>query len=78
MLPLTSSCYCTVRRRITAVHEVMRRFCEAGGRIQVCRIAMERSDIAEDNVVPGVAIERNVYVTCIALQNRGYAYLPVL
>lgn len=63
---------------LTAAHEVMRRFCEAGGRIQVCRIALERSDIAEDNVVPGVAIERNVYVTCIALQNRGYAYLPVL
>jgi len=62
---------------LTAAHEVMRRFCEAGGRIQVCRIAMERSAITDDNLVGGVDIERNVYVTCIALQNRGYAYIPV-
>ncbi len=32
---------------------------------------------ADDNVVGGVDIERNIYVACIALQNRGYAYIPV-
>jgi intracellular sulfur oxidation DsrE/DsrF family protein len=62
---------------LSAAHEVMRRFRDAGGRILVCRIAMERSDIGEDNVVPGIDIERNVYVSAIALQNRGYAYIPV-
>src|ERR687883_1425306 len=62
---------------LDAAHEVMRRFCEAGGRIQVCRIAMERSEIAEANLVEHVEIERNVYVTAIALQNQGYAYIPV-
>src|SRR5689334_25379234 len=44
-----------------AAHEVMRRFCEAGGRIQVCRIAIDRSDIAESNRVELVEIERNAY-----------------
>ena len=38
---------------------------------------MERSDITDDNVVANVQIERNVYVSAIALQNRGYAYIPV-
>ena len=62
---------------LTAAQELMRRYCGAGGRIQVCRIEMQRCAITDDNVVGGVAIERNVYVSCIALQNRGYAYIPV-
>jgi len=62
---------------LEAAHELMRRFCAAGGRIRVCRIAMERSDVAEANLVEHVEIERNVYVSAIALQNQGYAYIPV-
>jgi intracellular sulfur oxidation DsrE/DsrF family protein len=62
---------------LDAAHAVMRRFCEAGGRIQVCRIAMDRSDVAESNLVEHVDVERNVYVTAITLQNQGYAYIPV-
>jgi intracellular sulfur oxidation DsrE/DsrF family protein len=38
---------------------------------------MERCGIAVDNVIDCVAIERNVFVNCVALQNRGYAYVPI-
>lgn len=58
-------------------HELLRRFARMGGRIVVCGIAMERSAIAEDNVIDGASIERNVFVSSVALQNRGYAYMPI-
>jgi intracellular sulfur oxidation DsrE/DsrF family protein len=61
----------------SAAHELLRRFAELGGRIVVCGIAMERSGIAPENILDGVAIERNVFVNSVALQNRGYAYIPI-
>lgn len=49
----------------------------AGGRIEVCEIAMQRCDVARENIVPFMEIEENVFVNSIALQNRGYAYIPI-
>ncbi|MFZ5557143.1 MAG: DsrE family protein [Pseudomonadota bacterium] len=49
----------------------------AGARVEVCGIAMERCRIGADNLLPGLQIEENVFVNAIALQNRGYAYLPI-
>jgi intracellular sulfur oxidation DsrE/DsrF family protein len=49
----------------------------AGARVEVCRIAMDRCHIGADNLLPGLAVEENVFVNAIALQNRGYAYLPI-
>ena len=60
-----------------AAQELLRRFAALGGRIEVCRIAMDRSAIAPDNVIDCVIIERNVFVNSVALQNRGYAYMPI-
>jgi intracellular sulfur oxidation DsrE/DsrF family protein len=60
-----------------AAQELLRRFTALGGRIEVCRIAMDRSAIAPDNVIDCVVIERNVFVNSVALQNRGYAYMPI-
>jgi intracellular sulfur oxidation DsrE/DsrF family protein len=60
-----------------AAHELLRRFAALGGRIEVCRIAMDRSGITLENVLECVKIERNVFVNSVALQNRGYAYMPV-
>ena len=62
---------------LAPAHELLQRFARMGGRIVVCGIAMERSAIAEDNVIDGATIERNVFVSSVALQNRGYAYMPV-
>lgn len=50
---------------------------QAGVRIEVCRIAMERCRIAEDGLLPGLEVEENVFANAIALQNRGYAYIPI-
>jgi intracellular sulfur oxidation DsrE/DsrF family protein len=58
--------------------ELLRRFAALGGRIEVCRIAMDRSDIAPESILDCVAIERNVFVNSVALQNRGYAYIPIV
>ncbi|MDA8110420.1 MAG: hypothetical protein M0015_17630 [Betaproteobacteria bacterium] len=60
-----------------AAHELMRRFAALGGRIEVRRIAMDRCAIAPDNVIDCVAIEHNVFVNPVGLQNRGYAYMPI-
>jgi intracellular sulfur oxidation DsrE/DsrF family protein len=60
-----------------AIHARLQQFAGIGGRIEVCLIAMERCAIAPDNLIPCVTMERNVYVNSIALQNRGYAYLPI-
>ena len=62
---------------LAPAHELLQRFAGVGGRIVVCGIAMERSAIAEDNLIPGATIERNVFVSSVALQNRGYAYMPI-
>lgn len=61
----------------SAAHELMQRFAALGGRIEVCGIAMERCAIAVDNIIDCVTIERNVFVNSVALQNRGYAYIPI-
>jgi len=62
---------------LAPAHALLRRFAKMGGRIVVCGIAMERSAIAEDNVLDGATIERNVFVSAVALQNLGYAYIPI-
>ena len=58
-------------------HQLLRRFVVLGGRIEVCRIAMDRCAIAPENILDCVAIERNVFVNSVALQNRGYAYVQI-
>jgi len=58
--------------------ELLQRFAVLGGRIEVCRIAMDRCGIAPENILDCAAIERNVFVNSVALQNRGYAYVPIL
>jgi len=62
---------------LAPAHALLRRFARMGGRIVVCGIAMERSAIAEDNLFDGATVERNVFVSSVALQNQGYAYIPI-
>lgn len=62
---------------LAGAHALLRRFVGLGGRVEVCRIAMDRCAIAPENVLDCVAVEHNVFVNAIALQNRGYAYLPI-
>jgi intracellular sulfur oxidation DsrE/DsrF family protein len=62
---------------LAPIHARLQRFTEVGGRIEVCRIAMDRSAITEKNVIDCAKIERNLFVNSVALQNRGYAYMPI-
>jgi len=62
---------------LAPAHELLRRFASLGGQIVVCGIAMERSAIAEDNIIDCAGIEHNVFVNSVALQNKGYAYMPI-
>jgi intracellular sulfur oxidation DsrE/DsrF family protein len=62
---------------LSPIHARLQRFSEIGGRIEVCRIALERCAIAPDNVIRCATVERNVFVNSVALQNRGYAYMPI-
>ena len=62
---------------LAPIHARLEKFTKVGGRIEVCGIALERSAIAEDNVIGCAIVERNVFVNSVALQNRGYAYMPI-
>ena len=62
---------------LAPIHARLQRFTELGGRIEVCGIALDRSAIAVDNVIGCAKVERNVFVNSVALQNRGYAYMPI-
>jgi intracellular sulfur oxidation DsrE/DsrF family protein len=62
---------------LAPAHDLLRRFAALGGRVVVCGIAMERSAIAGDNVLDCASVERNVFVSSVALQNEGYAYMPI-
>ena len=62
---------------LAAPHAVLRRFSEMGGRIELCGLAMERSAVAADNVIPSAVVVHNVIVTLVELQNRGYAYMQI-
>jgi intracellular sulfur oxidation DsrE/DsrF family protein len=62
---------------LAPIHARLQRFTEVGGRIEVCRIAMDRSAITEKNVIDCARVERNLFVNSVALQNRGYAYMPI-
>lgn len=59
------------------IHASLRALTELGGRIEVCEIAMQRTDVTRDHIMPFMQIEENVFVNSIALQNRGYAYIPI-
>jgi intracellular sulfur oxidation DsrE/DsrF family protein len=59
------------------IQAALRELTLLGGRIEVCEIAMQRSDVRRENIVNFMEIEENVFVNSIALQNRGYAYIPV-
>jgi intracellular sulfur oxidation DsrE/DsrF family protein len=62
---------------LSAAHALLQKFAGMGGCIEVCRIAMDRSAIAADNVIACAVIEHNVFVNSVALQNKGYAYMPI-
>ncbi len=55
----------------------LQHFVEDGGRIEVCGISMQRRGVSADNLLPFCQMERNVFVSSIALQNRGYALMQV-
>jgi intracellular sulfur oxidation DsrE/DsrF family protein len=59
------------------IHTTLEELTRIGGRIVVCEIAMQRSDVQRENIVAFAEIEENVFVNSIALQNRGYAYVPI-
>jgi intracellular sulfur oxidation DsrE/DsrF family protein len=65
------------QQEFSAAQGQLRRFAALGGRIEVCRIAMDRSAITPGNILGCISIERNVFVNSVALQNRGYAYIPI-
>jgi intracellular sulfur oxidation DsrE/DsrF family protein len=62
---------------LAPIHARLERFTQVGGRIEVCKIALDRSAIAVDNVIDCARVERNLFVNSVALQNRGYAYMPI-
>ena len=59
------------------IHAALSEFTAQGGRVEVCEIAMQRSQIGRASLVPCVEVEENVFLNSIALQNRGFAYVLI-
>lgn len=62
---------------LAEIHALLGSLAAVGVRIEVCLIAMERSHVARENLIACAAVEQNVFVTSIALQNKGYACMQV-
>lgn len=59
------------------IHALLASLPAVGVRIEVCLIAMDRSLVARENLIARVAVEDNVFINSIALQNKGYACMQV-
>ena len=59
------------------IHAALSEFVAQGGRVEVCEIAMQRSQVGRSQLVAWVEVEENVFLNSIALQNRGFAYVLV-
>ncbi|MEW5746071.1 MAG: DsrE family protein [Nitrospirota bacterium] len=59
------------------IQERLKEMHREGMRIITCKISMDQGKISGDNLLPFVAAGENVLATIAALQNKGYAYLPV-
>ena len=59
------------------IHALLAALAALGVRIEVCLIAMERSRVARENLIACAAVEDNVFLNSIALQNKGYALMQV-
>lgn len=62
---------------LAEIHALLGSLATLGVRLEVCLIAMERSDVARENLIDCAVVEQNVFVTSIALQNKGYACMQV-
>ncbi|MEJ2345924.1 MAG: DsrE family protein [Gammaproteobacteria bacterium] len=63
--------------KLAKAHSSLESLKRKGTHIEVCAIAMKRAKIKHDNVRPYAVIEDNVFENLIALQAKGYAYMPV-
>ena len=59
------------------IHVLLESLAALGIRIEVCLIAMDRSQVDRANLIPCAVVEENVFITSIALQNKGYALMQV-
>jgi intracellular sulfur oxidation DsrE/DsrF family protein len=59
------------------IHALLESLAALGIRIEVCLIAMDRSQVDRANLIPCAVVEENVFITSIALQNKGYALMQV-
>jgi intracellular sulfur oxidation DsrE/DsrF family protein len=62
---------------LAAIHALLASLAALGVRIEVCLIAMERSDVTRENLIACATVEENVFLNSIALQNKGYACMQV-
>lgn len=59
------------------IHQRLAALSQTGAVLEVCEIAMERRGITPGNLLPICRTERNVFVSSVALQNKGYALMRV-
>ena len=60
-----------------AIRQILEQFQRNGIRLEQCAIAARARHIDPDDLLPGIALVQNGYVSIVAYQTRGYALLPM-
>lgn len=58
------------------IRKILEELVQSGARIQQCEITLLRGNIPNDCILSCISTEENVLVNIVALQNKGYAYMP--
>lgn len=63
--------------KLAQTQETLKSLKDSGTNVEICKIALDRGKIKNDNVQPFAVIQENVFENLITLQNKGYAYMEV-
>ncbi|HAK59095.1 MAG TPA: hypothetical protein DCO77_01760 [Nitrospiraceae bacterium] len=62
---------------LPAIQKMMGQMRRDGIRFETCGVSMKRNKISEKNVIPMMDVQDHIWANILALQNKGYAYMPV-
>lgn len=60
-----------------AIRQIVAQFQRNGIRLEQCAIAARARHIDPEDLLPGIALVQNGYISIVAYQARGYALLPM-
>ena len=59
------------------IQKAMQRMRTKGIIFKMCGVSMKRNKVSSKNVIPMMDVQENIWANILALQNNGYAYMPL-